>query len=113
MCCACVLYLPLLYMCCASCSDSALGPPASEDDLQVAYEAALWQLLGFCFLEYDDLDRGAFPEVGAGDGGCGHRTGPCRTLPPFCVQVANDTGSSRVGSLPSTTCCYMLFWRVF
>ena len=48
---------------CVSCSNPAFEPPASEDDLQVAYEAALWHLLGFFFLEYDDLDRGAFPEV--------------------------------------------------
>jgi hypothetical protein len=48
---------------CVSCSNPAFEPPASEDDLQIAYEAALWHLLGFFFLEYDDLDRGAFPEV--------------------------------------------------
>lgn len=47
----------------AACSDPSLGPPASEDDLQVAYEAALWQLLDFFFLSYDEMERGSFPEV--------------------------------------------------
>jgi hypothetical protein len=32
-------------------------------ELQVAYEAALWQLTDFFFLSYEDLNRGAFPEV--------------------------------------------------
>jgi hypothetical protein len=53
----------LVLVSCCHCSNPAFEPPASEDDLQVAYEAALWHLLGFFFLEYDDLDRGAFPEV--------------------------------------------------
>lgn len=35
-----------------------------DEDVQVACEAALWQLLSFFFLSYEDLDRGAFPEVG-------------------------------------------------
>lgn len=37
--------------------------PGSDLELQVAYEAALWQLTDFFFLSYEDLNRGAFPEV--------------------------------------------------
>jgi hypothetical protein len=39
------------------------SPPSTEDELRRAYEAALWQLLDFFFLSYEDLNRGVFPEV--------------------------------------------------
>lgn len=34
-----------------------------EEELQVGYEAALWELLVLCFLRCDDLEMGALPEV--------------------------------------------------
>jgi hypothetical protein len=63
-------------MCCGSChlcsrSELAVGEVINEGELQLAYEAGLWQLLDFFFLSYDDLDRGAFPEVRGGVRGCG------------------------------------------
>lgn len=47
----------------AACSDPAAGPPRSEDLLQVAYEAGLWQLLELFFLS-SDTPEGFFAEVG-------------------------------------------------
>lgn len=69
--CICVIYVTSVCHLC-SCSELASGDLVSEDELQVAYEAGLWQLLEFFFLSYDDLDRGAFPEVRGVRAGRGH-----------------------------------------
>lgn len=53
------------------CSVLAAGGPANDDDLQIGYEAGLWQLLDLFFLHHDDLQHGAFPEVSTGSTECG------------------------------------------
>jgi hypothetical protein len=44
------------------CRDPAAGPPATEEVLNVAYEAGLWQLLQLFFLS-SDTPEGFFAEV--------------------------------------------------